>query len=842
MKMASKQGKSVNSIGDISSSSAQKKRKIEDINQPESSDPNTTVVSYKPKPDISALGVYSSGDEWPFEGLCEQLSFDLFSPKWETRHGAAIGLRQLLKVQGSGLGKVVGIDKNSNEERHLQVLEDLAIRLLCVLALDQFADFVGDQAVVPVRETCAQTLGVVMQFCSPELCLQVVNQGLLKLIFYPSKASKEKKEDVSQKWAVRLAALIGLKYWMAVRQDLLNQIMVPNPDESDSPAFAAIIDGLKDHNDDVRAVATSSLIPISGLLVEILPAKKVFHSIVVCLWDSLQELDDLTSATSFVMDLLSDLLKKPVIATILQDEATQFLEKLVPQLYPFFRHAIASVRLAVLRSLITLTHLSLESNTSSTWIKNDLIRLLFQNFVLEERSDVLDLSLALWAQLCKLISNESIDDDLLNTLVTSTLPVLYGLLMSPIGTPIDPRLCISYTSGTGSIRRGGVGVSGLNIPPQDRAMMNQDLIVVSVENVMKGRLAGASAIGQLVAKLSMHPNIQELQSKLFEWINAYILSGQAFHRIFAGVVIQHWVDSLDTVPKSDLFQSIPLSQNLWSQLVQILADANAGGTLLFFEIQAMLAPLYQDCTNIQTALLQLRIATPPLPPLQSDNADFFSVESAEYYLDSVYQPLMHNVPESLQELYRKANNAKIATKQMQIQQDTRVYASIAAAVVSMGILPPKLNPIIRNLMSSVQTEENYDLQCRSANAVARMLYLNVQVGGKTNTNDKIVKNCCAYLCSDSAVVGILAETQSTNKIVTMAELQAIRIVPKRGGGKKKAIDIDSAATEAVKDAVAAADNEQERIAKKILHQGAESVIEYLCKSFQGNVFVQVPAL
>lgn len=46
------------------------------------------------------------------------------------------------------------------EESHQAWLEDLAVRLVCVLALDRFGDFVSDQVVAPVRETCAQALGV----------------------------------------------------------------------------------------------------------------------------------------------------------------------------------------------------------------------------------------------------------------------------------------------------------------------------------------------------------------------------------------------------------------------------------------------------------------------------------------------------------------------------------------------------------------------------------------------------------------------------------------------------------------------------------------------------------
>ena len=94
---------------------------------------------------------------------------------------------------------------------------------------------------------------------------------------------------------------------------------------------------LKDRNDDVRAVSSSAILPITDLLVKLIPEKHIFDSVVICLWDSLQELDDLTAATTSVMDLLSDLLRKPSIAAVLQKEASKFLENLVPQLYPFFR-------------------------------------------------------------------------------------------------------------------------------------------------------------------------------------------------------------------------------------------------------------------------------------------------------------------------------------------------------------------------------------------------------------------------------------------------------------------------------------------------------------------------
>ncbi|XP_046659911.1 TATA-binding protein-associated factor 172-like [Homalodisca vitripennis] len=97
--------------------------------------------------------------DWPLEGFCDTLLAEIFSPRWETRHGAATALRDLIRLHGSGAGRSTDLTPDQMEESHQLFLEDVSLRLLCVLALDRFGDFVSDQVVAPVRETCAQTLG-----------------------------------------------------------------------------------------------------------------------------------------------------------------------------------------------------------------------------------------------------------------------------------------------------------------------------------------------------------------------------------------------------------------------------------------------------------------------------------------------------------------------------------------------------------------------------------------------------------------------------------------------------------------------------------------------------------
>lgn len=116
-------------------------------------------------------------------------------------------------------------------------------------------------------------------------------------------------------------------------QDLIS-VLLPR-------VLPAITVGLQDLDDDVRAVAASSLIPVVEGLVQLLPNKvrgavvmlfihihivfmvKVLNSVCVCvsqvpfivntLWDSLLDLDDLTASTNSIMTLLSSLLTYPQV-------------------------------------------------------------------------------------------------------------------------------------------------------------------------------------------------------------------------------------------------------------------------------------------------------------------------------------------------------------------------------------------------------------------------------------------------------------------------------------------------------------------------------------------------
>lgn len=90
--------------------------------------------------------------EWPWRAVVERLSVGLLAPGWETRHGASLGLRELLRLQASGGGKIEGVSHAQNAELHRVWVEDLAAKLLFVFALDRFGDYVSDQVCFSERQ------------------------------------------------------------------------------------------------------------------------------------------------------------------------------------------------------------------------------------------------------------------------------------------------------------------------------------------------------------------------------------------------------------------------------------------------------------------------------------------------------------------------------------------------------------------------------------------------------------------------------------------------------------------------------------------------------------------
>ncbi|KAI9355406.1 SNF2 family N-terminal domain-containing protein [Zopfochytrium polystomum] len=850
---------------------ATKKVKVEDES---SNSTGSVVIQHKPKEDEALMmGVSVTGDEWPFEGLCEQLCLDLFHQNWEIRHGAALGLREILKIHGSGAGKVAGVSALANETKHANWQEDVAIRLLCVLALDRFADFVGDHVVVPVRETCAQTLSVLVQKCDRSTSLKVVHQGLLKLIQGGEGVSRNRQNaSLPNRWEVRHAGLIGLKYWMAVRKDLLKDVVVAaDGSEQNTGVFVSIMNGLRDRDDDVRSVASSTLLPISDILVDLLGAPKVFNLIVKTLWESLLELDDLTAATASVMDLLSQLLTNTKIETIMLSEPSESLVLQIPRLFPFFRHALTSVRTSVLRTVRTLAHLcGSGSLLSINWVTDDLLRLIFQNFVLEEKEALTKLTLEVWEVIvpiwARIKASTPMDD------IVSVVQILFKLIMTPVGTPLESNLLRSFTADSANPSGGELR----NVSVHDRAIAQQDLTVVAETDVVRGRVAGATALGELLNSLhfSCPDVISEIISKV---LGCFVNSGWANHRIFACIALQEWAASYSKSPSTDrpfLDVSADIG-SVWSQLVSGLVAADGGASLLYNEILYSLGKLRSDCQGLINAFAEFgAVGCPPLPPLPSSEpvapdtsnpfGPVFTKHVAERFLAEVVPQLLKlvapgptvrpsvtnpNPPDRhtfLQEKVTKIESTIVLHTLEQSRWDVAALASSASAIVCMGRIPPKQNPVVRTLMSGVKNEEFELIQIRNASAIATLIHTNAHSPKASVVNDKIVNNLGILLCeeadwgsvlSEPMEVGILsvklADSQEKGGILSLEDTKKSRSRKKDQAGTSIGVDLATAGV--VIESVNAA-----TLKSITSRRGARLALEHVCRKCGDRLFKLIP--
>ena len=107
------------------------------------------------------------------------------------------------------------------------LLLDLARSLLSLLAMDRFGDFVGDTVIAPVRETAAQALGVLLKYLDHGAVSEV--HDTLMVMIKQDWAKRGKAVDGLGRgekfaWEVRHAGLLGVKYEVAVRGDLLGSV------------------------------------------------------------------------------------------------------------------------------------------------------------------------------------------------------------------------------------------------------------------------------------------------------------------------------------------------------------------------------------------------------------------------------------------------------------------------------------------------------------------------------------------------------------------------------------------------------------------------------------------
>ncbi|KAI7882056.1 hypothetical protein K492DRAFT_145458 [Lichtheimia hyalospora FSU 10163] len=812
------------------------------------------VESKKPLPSEDTQQDPRTSVEWPFKMVCEHLCMDLFDPSWEIRHGAGIGLRSILKVHGQGAGRRVGLSKEENDKAHNAWLEDAAIRLLCVFALDRFADFVSDQVVCPVRETCSQTLGVVLQYMEPK-AVKKVHTTLLDLINQESPAFGGRSI-----WEVRHAGLLGLKYAVAVRKDLVEMLV--------EGTTGAVILGLRDPDDDVRAVSAATLLPITAEFVRMSSEDRI-RDVITTLWDCLIDLkDDLTASTGAVMDLIAKLFEQAGVMDIVRARCS--LAELVPRLYPFFRHTITGVRIAVLNTILTF----LECGTASDWLDEHVYRLVFQNLVVEEKPPILEKTLTVWRDLT---IGGRVDSQLVLAGTQNWLGSWFEVAMTPIGQPLDVATHFykppgafglggqvtidsvsnkknttkkgkngnKSTSDVRSSEDNGAGDTSHNL---DAGMIAQDFSLITTEQVMRCRVACAAALGMA---MSIWPD-ESMEMSYQEVLLTLLTSQWAIKRQLGAMAVEEWAKAvLKTRYNASCVSDAPGDALLATQhkfphtlsqaMISSLETGMTQPASFYFELVHVLKRIRGECQAMLNGFVDAGIQSSSLPALPTmvigevmpgQDIQAFTIETASVLVSDTYNALVARIPrgkgraailDGLEERQKRVVASIGYYEELKQKVEIHVYASTAGAVVELGELPAKLNPIIRSVMNSIKFEENADLQGRSASTLADLIALCARNTGRVNPTDKIVKNLCTFLCSDTTKTPVLEENQTQAGILSVQR-----------------DDNSKASNNVAKDAAANLTPAQKEA--QLMKRGAETALRELCNKFGSRVFDIVPKL
>ncbi|GAA5868377.1 hypothetical protein JCM3774_003272 [Rhodotorula dairenensis] len=753
--------------------------------------------------------------EWPWRAVVDRLSVGLLAPGWETRHGASLGLRELLRLQASGGGKMEGVSHAQNLELHRVWVEDLATKLLYVFALDRFGDYVSDQVVAPVRETAAQALAVLLP-SMPASSSQQVRRILADMVHQRQDLSAPPADPSKPKyiWQVRHSGLLGLKYVVAVQGRQLLSVPTPVKVEEDvMPDLASlelplklVVDaalvGLRDRDDDVRAAAAATLAPVAHEIVAALPSE--LHDLLEVLWSCLGDLkDDLASSVGGVMDLLSKLLEHPSVLAQLQSPSMSTpLPTLIPRLFAFFRHTITSVRLAVVRTFLVFLRLP---TLAPTWLDATFCRLLFQNLLLEERADIREATSAAWTA-CLERSGPSMP-----TLVAAQINDWFALLFTPIGIAIDRRLLWTGTPGTAGHEPTVYSV--------DKPMLNQDLALVTVESILRCRVAAATMIGSLMAAWS-----GALPPEFRLHLESGLQSPSALQRTLAAIVTEEWASR--TAEKGEIAAS-PLAAALVPLLQSLLA---ADPPAAYQETAPILQRLRGDCTALYACFATHgKVPTDRLPSIPEQ----FGRDQAENVIKS-YTALTALVPakakkaasSQLEERYQQILSAAAYHDTAKSRHDRQVYAALGSAVISSRAIPAKITPLIRSVTNSIKMEDNPDLQARAACAIAALIDLCTDPATtmRVNPAPKLVGNLCAFLCQDVTLTPLFASTKSTS-----AGILSLDKDPARGVAEKS--------NKAPQEPVAESDE-----ATKLVYRGAQQALAALAKRFGADLLTRVPRL
>ena len=697
------------------------------------------------KPQQQPNSTDSNSNSTSLDVLIRWLINNMFLPEWETRHGSATALREILKYMLSPTYL------HLNDLTRLYI-EDLLIKILIVIILDRFADYVGDEVIAPVRETCSQIIGIIsskLTLRQLEYLLRIVNSLIRN----------------TESWEIRHSGILTLKYVIATleKSDSCLEVIL-------RLTFDNITNCIKDSDDDVRQVASQSLIPICERLNEILkrvkPVANECECLIQILVDVLSDIDDLATSCTSIMILLSNLLKNEQNSKFLFSN-TNLLNALLQRVYPFLQHNNLIVKQTTLNALVKIFELiSTEKDKTENFFERLfqsqtnfnsnltlLFRLLYQQTIIECDPKCCQFIEQLWARLCTILT--------LQQLISICYPYIttwLTLLMNPATQCIEQAYLVQSeklaeyslnrqqnNDGEGSTN-GGQQSSykeyiGGHMQKYEESKKRDEIIINC--RVLAARLL-ALLFNRINSDCLTLLNVDETAKPInliVQFLCSQINYKSGLNRFCFGLLMTEWGSVIDS-------SSIPhLSNHLVAKIINFLDET----TLYYDEIASSFTRIQKECKHLITLCQQYINRVPQLQAQAASlfTLNVFTLEEAQNLVNFLKTNqtcfpvnIVSVVNDQIQQLSELIQRTMNEQEQLQLRSST----SLASASISTKQLTEKMNPLIRPLVECIRLEFNEQIQTIASKHLAILMQYCYQ--RQPNPVQKIFKNLHSSLCNN----------------------------------------------------------------------------------------------
>ncbi|KAI8867712.1 hypothetical protein GQ42DRAFT_164610 [Ramicandelaber brevisporus] len=808
----------------------------------------------------SSVTFHTAEGRWPFAELSDILSLSLIDSTWEVRHGAGIGLREVLRSHGSGAGRlshpprlIAGESSQSaNDKLHAMWLDDMAVRLLCVFVLDRFIDCSSDHVVAPVRETCAQALGAAAHWMTPTSVLRLVG-CLLHLLHVDlsnvsartiahsvdghstgrggegrgrgrgrgrggSGGGGSRKASTSANastlgalqltgsaasWQIRNAAYMALKYVAAARTDVAAQLLSPiavpvnNVTIVEYDMVNVILDGLNDFDDDVRNSSASTLQPLLSSMIQfkidVMP--RVMNALWKCIApsrggngdgvdDDTMLLDDddddndghsdLATSSATIMHIISEMMSRCEIQNMLKMPGTSklSLSQMAAALLPFFRHASASVRAAALRTMSAIVRLpSDDSQEIFSIISLDVLRMIFQNVLVELNEDIRNQSADLWKQCIERLGPYCI-------ISYPALAWWFSLCSTPVSPSTPLESSYFFNPHQSSAKQNGHGRSATRYA-LDEPVIRNELSLVPRVDIERGRLCSFQCMGFLMHHWPQSHETHSREIIFGYWLDRQLKSLWANERRAAAYIVDEWAQlrragndaDIQLVKKLTDFFKLEFGDNKSGEEYVRYSDVVFAEdmTLLGQVKQSLELPLNEMMNILPMDLLNATQFSQIYNAINSHFTPDVATDILEKHVPVMLEQLQAHIQlETINALSDAFTRIGPSARQLSKQHQTTsvlIGASLASALTALGELPDKLGLLTKAVMEALKTIDNVDVQFRAARTMSRICMLaSMPTSGGGKSREKvtamIINNLCILACSDPDATPLWSEVRS----------------------------------------------------------------------------------